>query len=74
MGRTEPPGRGGEVTGRARPWSGEGAEVGIGRGEAWDRWLVRPLGRPPVRRRRRRPGHVVQLHQHHGGGGGAAER
>lgn len=73
VGRTEPPGRGGEVTGRARPWSGEGAGVGIGPGEAWGRWRVRCLGRPPCRRRRR-PGHVVQLHQHHGGGGGAAER
>lgn len=75
VGRTEPPGRGGEVTGRARPWRGEGAGVGIGPGEAWGRWLVRRLGRPPFRRRRRRrPGHVVQLHQHHGGGGGAAQR
>lgn len=75
VGRTEPPGRGGEVTGRARPWRGEGAGVGIGLGEAWGRWLVRRLGRPPFRRRRRRrPGHVVQLHQHHGGGGGAAQR
>lgn len=73
VGRTEPPRRGGEVTGRARPWRGEGARVGIGPGEAWGRWLVRRLGRPPFRRRRR-PGHVVQLHQHHGGGGGAAER
>lgn len=73
MGRTEPPGRGGEVTGRARPWLGEAAGVGIGSGEAWGRSLVRCLRRPPFRRRRR-PGHVVQLHQHHGGGGGAAQR
>lgn len=75
VGRTEPPGRGGEVTGRARPWLRKAAGVGIGSGEAWGRSLVRCLRRPPFRRRRRRrPGHVVQLHQHHGGGGGAAQR
>ena len=44
MGRTEPPGRGGEVTGRARPWRGEGAGGGDRSGGG-----LGPLARAPSR-------------------------